>query len=261
AGSVGIIIMGKTADLTIVQKTIIDTLHKDGKPQQVQIAKQVGCSQSTVSKHTNRKLCGKEKCGRKRCTSSRDDSSLERIVRKRPFKSTGNFHKVWTEVEVSASRATTQRQILDMDFKCHIPLVKTLLNPIAQWSKVIFSDESKFCISFGNQGLRFWGGNREANNAQHLKPTVKFPQSVLIIWRAMSSAGVGPLWLIKPRVNAAVYQEVLKYFILPFTDKLYGDADFIFHQDLAPSHMAKVPKPGSVTLGLLCLIGQQTHQT
>ncbi len=23
---------------------------------------------------------------------------------------------------------------------------------VAQWSKVLFSDESKFCISFGNQG-------------------------------------------------------------------------------------------------------------
>ncbi len=32
-GSLGYTIMGKTADLTVVQKTIIDTLHKDGKPQ------------------------------------------------------------------------------------------------------------------------------------------------------------------------------------------------------------------------------------
>ena len=27
--------------------------------------------------------------------------------------------------------------------------------------------------------------------------------------------------------------------MLPSTDKLYGDADFIFHQDLAPAHTAK----------------------
>ncbi len=27
---------------------------------------------------------------------------------------------------------------------------------VAQWSKVLFSDESKFCISFGNQGPRVW---------------------------------------------------------------------------------------------------------
>ncbi len=47
--------MGKTADLTVVQKTIIDTLHKEGKPQTF-IAKEAGCSQSAVSKHVNRKL-------------------------------------------------------------------------------------------------------------------------------------------------------------------------------------------------------------
>ncbi len=32
-GSLGYTIMGKTADLTVVQKTIIDTLHKEGKSQ------------------------------------------------------------------------------------------------------------------------------------------------------------------------------------------------------------------------------------
>ncbi len=32
-GSLGYTIMGKTADLTVVQKTIIDTLHKEGKQQ------------------------------------------------------------------------------------------------------------------------------------------------------------------------------------------------------------------------------------
>jgi len=32
-GSLGYTIMGKTADLTVVQKTIINTLHKEGKPQ------------------------------------------------------------------------------------------------------------------------------------------------------------------------------------------------------------------------------------
>ncbi len=39
---------GKTADLTVVQKTIIDILHKEGKPQTF-IAKEAGCSQSAVS--------------------------------------------------------------------------------------------------------------------------------------------------------------------------------------------------------------------
>ncbi|KAJ7344596.1 hypothetical protein JRQ81_000546, partial [Phrynocephalus forsythii] len=78
----------------------------------------------------------------KRCTSSRDDHSLERIVRKRSFKRVEDFDKKWIEAGVSASIATTQRQILAMGFKCRISLVKPLLNTVAQWSKVLFSDGS-----------------------------------------------------------------------------------------------------------------------
>ncbi len=70
---------------------------------------------------------------------------------------------------------------------------------------------------------------------------MKFPQSVMV-WAAMSSAGVGPLCFLKSTVNAAVYQDILEHFMLPSADKLYGDA-------------------GSMTMGLLCLIGQQTRLT
>ncbi len=59
-GSLGYTIMGKNADLTVVQKTIFDTLHKEGKPQTF-IAKEAGCSQSAVPKHVNRKLSGRKK--------------------------------------------------------------------------------------------------------------------------------------------------------------------------------------------------------
>ncbi len=64
-GSLGYTSMGKTADLTVVQKTIIDTLHMECKPQTF-IAKEAGCSQSAVSKHVNRKLKWKEKVWKKK---------------------------------------------------------------------------------------------------------------------------------------------------------------------------------------------------
>ncbi len=70
---------------------------------------------------------------------------------------------------------------------------------------------------------------------------MKFPQSVMI-WAAMSSVGVGPLCFLKSTVNEAIYQEIIEHFMLPSADKLYGDADFIFQQDLAPAHTAKGTK-------------------
>ncbi len=86
---------------------------------------------------------------------------------------------------------------------------------VAQWSKVLFSDESKFCISFGNQGPRVWRKSGEAQNPCCLKSSVKFPKSVMI-WAAMSSAGVGPLCFLKSTVNAAIYQEILEHFHASF---------------------------------------------
>ncbi len=74
---------------------------------------------------------------------------------------------------------------------------------VAQWSKVLFSDKSKFCISFGNQDLKIG----EEQNPSCLKSSVKFPKSVMI-WGAVTSAGVGPLCFIKSKINAAIYQEI-----------------------------------------------------
>ncbi len=169
--------MGKTADLTVVQKTVIDTLHKEGKPQTF-IAKEAGCSQSAVSKHVNRKLSGRKKCGRKRCTTNRENHSLMRIVKQNRFKNLGELHKEWTEAGVKASRATTYRRVKEFGYSCCIPLVKPLLNhrqrqrhltwakeknwTVAQWSKVLFSDERQFCISFGNHSPRISGKGGEA---------------------------------------------------------------------------------------------------
>ena len=119
--------MGKTADLTVVQKTTIDTLHKEGKTQKV-IAKEAGCSQSSVSKHINREAKGRKRCDRKKCTSNRDNRTLERIVKQNPFKNVGEIHKEWTAAGVSASRTTTHRRMQDMGFSCRIPCVKPLLN-------------------------------------------------------------------------------------------------------------------------------------
>ncbi len=93
-GSLGYTIIEKTADLTVVQKTIIDTLHKEGKPQTF-IAKEAGCSQSAVSKHVNRKLSGRKKCGRERCTTNREKRSLMKIVKQNRFKNLGELHEEW----------------------------------------------------------------------------------------------------------------------------------------------------------------------
>ncbi len=68
-GSLVYTIMGKTADLTVVQKTIIDTLHKEGKPQTF-ITKEVVHRVLYPSMLTESWVEGK------RCTTNRENRSL-----------------------------------------------------------------------------------------------------------------------------------------------------------------------------------------
>ncbi len=177
-GSLGYTIMRKTADLTVVQKTIIDTLHKESKPQTF-IAKEAGCSQSAVSKHVNRKLSERKKCRRKRCTTNRENRSLMRIVKQNWFKNLGELHKEWTEAAVKASRSTTHRRVEEFGYSCHQRRLtwakrrRTGLLPSGPKSS--FQMRASFCISFGNQGPRVW---RKC------------------WWGAMSSAG-GPLCFLE----------------------------------------------------------------
>ncbi len=56
--------MGKTADLAMVQKTNIDTLHEEGKSQRDITQGGVGgCSRSAVSKYIKCKVDWKEEFG------------------------------------------------------------------------------------------------------------------------------------------------------------------------------------------------------
>ncbi len=114
----------------------------------------------------------------------------------------------------------------EFGYSCHqrcLTWVKEKKNwTVAQWSTYLFSDESKFCILFGNQGPRVWRKGGEAHSPSLFKSSVKFPQFVMI-WGAMSSSGVGPLCFLKTNVTAPVYQEILEHFMLPSADQLFNE--------------------------------------
>ncbi len=181
--------MGKTADLTVVQKTTIDTLHKEGKTQR-SLQKRLAVHRALCPKHINREAKGRKDMVEKKCTSNRDNRTLERSVKQNPFKNVGEIHKEWTAAGVSASRTTMQQTYARHGFQLSHSLCQAILNnrqrqkrlawakdkkdwTAAEWSKVMFSDESQFCISFGNQVPRVWRKRGEAQNPCCLRSQCK----------------------------------------------------------------------------------------
>lgn len=112
---------------------------------------------------------------------------------------------------------------------------------VDDWSKVIFSDESKFDVSVGDNRKRIIRDKTEAFNKDCLKRTVKFAKGVMI-WGCMSGKGVGKMEIIDGIVNANKYQQILNNSLIPSVEELYPGRDFIFQQDGASSHTAKSTK-------------------
>lgn len=81
----GSVLFRRPADLKVVHKTVIDTLHKEGKPQKV-IAREGGCTQCYTYQHSWR-LEWKEELGKKKVHKQKGNL---RTVKQNPFK------KLWS---------------------------------------------------------------------------------------------------------------------------------------------------------------------
>ncbi len=109
--------------------------------------------------------------------------------------------------------------------------------------------------------IKVWRKSGEAQHPCCLKSSVKFPQSVMI-WAAMSSAGVGPLCFLKSTVNAAIYQEIFRALNASFCWQALWRCWFHFPAGLGTCpHCQRYQKLVQWPWQWLCLIGQQTRLT
>ena len=245
--------MGRKSDISKDVKTAI--LHlKDVGLTQNEIAEEVNCSQSTVSRicrQNSNIQSQRDRCGRNKKTTARDDRRLKKLVTEDRSLSTRLLARHWsTKNSNQLSQSTVVRRLRAMGYKSRIPACKPLLNRIQkanrlqwakakahwtlkQWERILFSDESKFNLSFSDKGPRVWRRRGET----YLKSCVKYKQGFMV-WAGMSAKGVGPLCFIKGTVNSESYQKILDKFMIPTSKKLYDGRKFIYQQDNAPPHVS-----------------------
>ncbi len=203
---------GNTADLAMVQKTIIDTLHKEGKSLLKGMAVQGVLYQTII----NAKLTGRKKLGRKMCTSNRDDHKLENTVNQSRFKHLGELHKEWTEAGVSALSHFWIRNI-----------VRSILPGLRR-------KRTELLLSGPKSSFQM-----KVHFAFHLE--IKVPESGGKVERHRIHVAWSPVWSFHSQwwFEMPCYLLVLVHCVCTSADKLYGDADLIFHKDLPPAHTAK----------------------
>ncbi len=214
----------------------------------------------------NAKLTGKKNLGRKRCTSNRDDCKLENTVKQSWFKHLWELHEEWTEAGVSASRVTTLRRLQEKGYQATSgPETTSEVSYLGCGEKELSGPKSSFQMKVN---FAFHLETRSQSLEEEWRGTesmlLKVQREVSTVSDDLGCHVICWCWstvFSESTVNAAIYQEILEHFMLPSADKLYGDANFILSRTWHLPTLPKVPKAGSMTMVLLCLIGQQTRLT
>ena len=61
-----------------------------------------------------------------------------------------------------------------------------------------------------------------------------------MVWGCFTKNNLGPLVKLEGRITATVYVDVLENYLLPFIDSLNNQENYIFQEDNAPIHTARV---------------------
>ena len=124
---------------------------------------------------------------------------------------------------------------------------KALLSRFASFGldEILFSDEKIFTVeqAYNRQNDRILSSSASSIPQEYrCVQRVQHPQSVMV-WAGVSAKGRTPLVFIPPgvKVNAVKYQElVLNPIVKGLGKTMFNDRPFLFQQDGAPAHTAKV---------------------
>uniref|UniRef100_A0A3B3YRI5 Transposase Tc1-like domain-containing protein n=1 Tax=Poecilia mexicana TaxID=48701 RepID=A0A3B3YRI5_9TELE len=168
--------MTPTREMSLETKERIVKLLEEGNPSRM-VAKDVGCSQSAVSKiwtkYKQHGMVVKAKCtGRPRKTLKRQDKQLKAICLENRKSTTKQMKHKWEEAGVNVCDRTVRNRLKEMGFQYRKAKRKPALTPkhkrtrlqwakerqswtVDDWMKVVFSDESIICIGQGDDAGTF----------------------------------------------------------------------------------------------------------
>ncbi|UYV74829.1 Transposase [Cordylochernes scorpioides] len=109
---------------------------------------------------------------------------------------------------------------------------------MTEWHRVVFSDESRFCLSSDSRRVRVWRRRGERSNPAAIvkRPTVR--QRGIMVWGAIAYDSRSPLLRIQGNMTAQRYvDDVLRPVTLPY---LQGVPNALYQQDDARPHTARI---------------------
>ena len=249
--------------LTSPVKKLIIKAVQDQKPYS-QIAAQFEVSKSTVSRvfhnfSVRGSVSRAPKPGQPKVTSDLEDKTLINLSKKNPRLDAVQLNEILSkDLGVRCSVTTTKRRLRAAELfgrrPCKKPFIsaknqkarlkfakKHLSWSPQQWSKVLWSDESKYLL-FGSDGIKYVRRPKnERFNPKYQLPTVKHGGGNIMVWGAFSRDGVGPIHRVEGIMDGVMYKKIMSDIMLPHA-KTKMPRGWIYQQDNDPKHTSRVVK-------------------
>jgi transposase/predicted transcriptional regulator len=257
--------MGLAKEVTPEQKGAIFACQKLGITQE-KTAEIAECSQPTVSRvlKSNNQIINKRP-GRPQIMTVQKRKKLVEAVLKNKNSRRQSLKEVCQLFSnqnrgKEVSKRTIQKALRMEGIRSCIPRPKPLISPInkakrlafaiqhqnytmADWRKVIWSDESTFS-QFQTSGWgRVWRMSDEEFHEDCIASTVKHSPKRMF-WGCFSWFGLGPIIPLVGPVTGKTYRDVLETYAVPTLKEQARKVrkKFVFQEDNAPVHTAKVAR-------------------
>lgn len=237
-------------------------LLEDGV-RQVEVARRFAVSQSVVSRMWERyQQTGlyhdRSRSGRPRALTARQDQYLRISARRNRLNSTGTLrNSLQNATGVRVSVQTIRNRLHADGLHARRPAVAPRLTPrhrqtrlafcrahvdwnIEAWSCVLFSDESRFCVSTNDRRQRVWRARGQRFAECAIVEHDRFGGPSVMVWAGISVGGHTDLYVFQQGpINARIYRDDI---ILPIVRAYAGAVgpDFLLMDDNAPVHRARL---------------------
>lgn len=195
--------------------------------------------------------------GRVRCTSARDDRFIIMAVLRNRFLTAVEIRRRLQAARgVIVSERTVRRRMAERDLRAQRPARGPELerhHRIArlrfarehvnwtneQWSKVLFTDESRVALRAPDGRERVYRRRGERFLPITTRQTVSYQGGSVMVWGGICSDARTELVIVNHRLTATRYiEDILENHVVPFVDFI-GREDFLLMHDNARAHVAR----------------------
>lgn len=196
--------------------------------------------------------------GRPRSLSARDRRAVVRAVTSGRADTAPQVVRELSCGGVTVSVQSVRRALKDAGLKAYVKKRKPLLSArhrkarlefaqrhrswtFEDWSRVIFSDETKF-NRLGSDGRKWiWRQPSQGLRPRDVQGTLKFGGGSLMFWGCMSASGVGHGCKIDGTMDAVLYRQILEGEFMQSVEHFgMNEGHFIFQHDNDPKHKSRI---------------------